>query len=558
MAATIVVSDLTLGFDPVVLAEGVGATIAPGHVVGLVGPNGGGKTTLLKTLAGLLPITAGTVSVSPPDATIGYLPQEVHADRRIGQFGQPEATRAPETAREFLGRRTAVATAEAEMETWAARMASGAMGADTAYGDALDRWIALGGADFDVRVDSVLADVGLSIDLSQTVATLSGGQAGRLGLASLLLARFDVFLLDEPTNNLDLPGLARLERLVREVRAATVIVSHDRVFLENVATDIFEIDPIEKRARWFGGGYSSYLDERDIARRHDREAFDDYAETKSDLLDRARTVRNWTFEGARKAKNNRPDNDKIGAKNRAESSEKMAGKASRLEKQAQRLDVVAEPRKIWELQYSIASAPRSGALVASLRDAVVQRGDFTFGPVSADLHAGDRIAIVGPNGAGKSTLLASLLGRLPLDRGTASLGTGVVIGELDQARARFNEDGTLLDAVRRALPNMTVPEIRTLLAKFGLGTDDVRRPASTLSPGERTRAVLALFQAEGVNFLVLDEPTNHLDLPAIEQLESALGHYDGTLALVTHDRRMLDAVTTTRTWTVTKGTITES
>ena len=560
MAATIVVSDLTLGFDPVVLAEGLTATIAPGHVVGLVGPNGGGKTTLLKTLAGLLPITAGTVSVSPPDATIGYLPQEVHADRETGQPGQsgrPEANRAPETAREFLGRRTAVAAAEAGMERWATRMASGTPGADVAYGDALDRWIALGGADFDVRIDTVLADVGLSIDLSQAVATLSGGQAGRLGLASLLLARFDVFLLDEPTNNLDLPGLARLERLVRDVRAATVIVSHDRVFLENVATDIFELDPVEKRARWFGGGYASYLEERDIARRHAREAFDDYSETKSDLIDRARTVRNWTFEGVKKAKNSRPDNDKIGARNRAESSEKMAGKASRLEKQAQRLDVVAEPRKIWELQYSIASAPRSGALVASLRDAVVQRGDYTFGPVSVDLHAGDRIAIVGPNGAGKSTLLASLLGRLPLDGGTASLGTGVVIGELDQARGRFNEDGTLLDAVRRALPKMTVPEIRTLLAKFGLGADDVHRPASTLSPGERTRAVLALFQAEGVNFLVLDEPTNHLDLPAIEQLESALGHYDGTLALVTHDRHMLDAVTTTRTWTVTNGTIAE-
>ncbi len=550
MAATIVVSDLTLGFDPVVLAEGVSATIAPGHVVGLVGPNGGGKTTLLKTLAGLLPVSAGSVTVSPPDATIGYLPQEVHAD--------PGASGEPETARQFLGRRTAVAAAEADMELQATRMADAEPGADTAYSIALDRWLALGGADFEVRIDSVLADVGLSIDLDQPVATLSGGQAGRLGLASLLLARFDVFLLDEPTNNLDLAGLARLERLVKELRAPTVIVSHDRVFLETVATHIFELDPVEKRATWFGGGYAAYLEEREVARRHAREAYEEYAETKSDLVDRARTVRNWTYEGVKKAKNNRPDNDKIGAKNRAESSEKMAGKASRLEKQALRLETVAEPRKVWELQYTIAAAPRSGSLVASLRDAVVQRGDYTFGPVSVDVHAGDRIAIVGPNGAGKSTLLAALLKRIPLDSGSVTLGSGVVVGELDQARGRFNEEGTLLDAVRRALPKMLVPEIRTLLAKFGLGADDVHRPASTLSPGERTRAVLALFQADGVNFLVLDEPTNHLDLPAIEQLEAALSNFDGTLALVTHDRRMLAAVTTTKTWTVTNGSVVET
>ena len=556
MPASILVRDINLGFDPVILAERLSFAISPGHVIGLVGPNGGGKTTLLRTVAGLLPVSAGSITCAPPDATIGYLPQEVQADGAsftTARDGNEEA----ETAGSFLGRRTGVLAAETLMEREATRMANGDEGADSKYSEALDRWLALGGADFPTRIDAVLADVGLAIDLDQPVTTLSGGQAGRLGLSSLLLARFDVFLLDEPTNNLDLAGLARLERLVKELRAATVIVSHDRVFLENVATDILELDPIEKRGTWFGGGYASYLEEREVARRHARDGFDAYSDKKSDLVDRARTVRNWTYEGTKKAKNNRPDNDKIGAKNRAESSEKMAGKASRLEKQAERLDVVEEPRKVWELQYSIASAPRSGTFVAGIQGGVVRRGSYVLGPVSQSIHAGDRIAIVGPNGSGKSTLLAALLGRLPLDEGKAELGSGVVIGELDQARGRFNDEGTLLDAIRRALPKMLVPEIRTLLAKFGLGADDVYRPASTLSPGERTRAVLALFQADGVNFLALDEPTNHLDLLAIEQLETALANYEGTLVLVTHDRRMLDAVTTNRTWTVDNGHVSE-
>jgi ATPase subunit of ABC transporter with duplicated ATPase domains len=169
----------------------------------------------------------------------------------------------------------------------------------------------------------------------------------------------------------------------------------------------------------------------------------------------------------------------------------------------------------------------------------------------------DRIAITGANGAGKSTLLGALLGRIPLDEGSASLGSGVKIGEVDQARALFADDRTLLSAFEAQLPTTPPTELRTLLAKFGLTSAHVMRPADSLSPGERTRAALALLQARGVNLLVLDEPTNHLDLAAIEQLESALAEYPGTLLLVTHDRRMLDAVHTTRRLHVADGVVTD-
>jgi ATPase subunit of ABC transporter with duplicated ATPase domains len=259
----------------------------------------------------------------------------------------------------------------------------------------------------------------------------------------------------------------------------------------------------------------------------------------------------------RNARRKAPDNDKIGRRLRAESSEKQAAKAKQTQRAIERLEVVDAPRREWELRMEIAAAPRAGAEVARLDAAVVRRGAFTLGPVSLQVEWADRIAITGANGSGKSTLLAALLGRVPLESGTSRLGSGVVIGEIDQARARFLGEQPVLESFRLELPDMLPADIRTLLAKFGLTADHVVRPAVTLSPGERTRAALALLQARGVNLLILDEPTNHLDLPAIEQLEGALESYAGTLILVTHDRRMLEAVHTNRHIDVAAGQLRE-
>ncbi|MGN6090640.1 MAG: ATP-binding cassette domain-containing protein, partial [Actinomycetales bacterium] len=232
-------------------------------------------------------------------------------------------------------------------------------------------------------------------------------------------------------------------------------------------------------------------------------------------------------------------------------------KARMTDRLIERLEVVEEPRKEWQLQMSIAVAARPGAVVATLREVVVTRGDFVLGPVDAQVDWGDRIAITGPNGSGKTTLLAVLLGRLSPDSGTASLGPSVVVGEVDQARGLFGGEESLLDAFRAQVPDEPPAEIRTLLAKYGLGSEHVLRSCHSLSPGERTRAALALLQQRGVNLLVLDEPTNHLDLPAIEQLESALESYPGTLLLVSHDRRLLEAVAVTRRWQLDGGRLIE-
>jgi ATPase subunit of ABC transporter with duplicated ATPase domains len=601
--ATLVGRGLSAAYGDRQLFSGVDLVVGPGDVIGLVGANGAGKSTLLRLLvtlagpgdpaaadlpagppagpaatgpagtgpaatgvtasdlataggspAGLTPghpgaappgaaiAGSGQLTLTPPGATIGYLPQE--PDRRPG-----------ETVAQFIARRTGVAAAGDAMQAAAEALADGGPGADDDYARELDRWLGLGGADLDERAEAVTAALGLSVDLEHPMTALSGGQAARAGLASLLLSRYDIILLDEPTNDLDLDGLARLEDFVQERRGGTVLVSHDREFLGRTVTRVVELDLAQQQVTSYGGGYAGYLAEREVARRHARGQYEEYAQTRAGLEERARTQRNWMEKGVRNARRKATDPDKNIKAFRAESSEKQAAKARQTDRRIERLDVVAEPRKEWELRMEIAAAPRAGAVVAALRGAVVRRGPFTLGPVDLQVDWADRVAITGPNGSGKTTLLGALLGRIPLDEGHASLGPGVVVGEVDQARGLFLGGESLLDAFRSAVPGQLPEEARTLLAKFGLGAAHVLRAAGTLSPGERTRAVLALLQARGVNLLVLDEPTNHLDLPAIEQLEGALENYPGTLLLVTHDRRMLAAVTTNRHVSVAGGKV---
>lgn len=308
----------------------------------------------------------------------------------------------------------------------------------------------------------------------------------------------------------------------------------------------------------YGGGYDAFLAERELAKKHAREQYEEYSDKRTTLLTRAQTQKTWMDKGLRaQAANKSPDNDKIGRSKRIEQTEKQASKVSQTERLLERMAEVEEPRKEWQLTLEIAKAARSGTVVATLRDAVVQRAAFALGPINVQVDAGDRIGITGPNGSGKTTLLAALLGRLPLTSGQRSLGSSVAIGEVDQARTLLTSGQNLLEAFAAQIPGRPAGEVRTLLAKFGLRAEHVLRPTVLLSPGERTRSVLALLQARGVNVLVLDEPTNHLDLPAIEQLEAALENYDGTLLLVTHDRRMLDAVSLNRRWDLSAGILTE-
>jgi ATPase subunit of ABC transporter with duplicated ATPase domains len=532
-----------------VLAD-VDLSVSSGQRVGLVGPNGVGKSTLLAVLAGRLAPDAGTVSCSPPDAIVTLLAQE-------------PTRAADETARAQVARRTGVADAVDELHAATDDLARGADGADDRYSAALDHWMAVGAADHDARLAGVLADLGLPEEvLDLPTAALSGGQASRLGLAEVLVARADVLLLDEPTNDLDFDGLARLERLVLDHAGAMVVVSHDRAFLARTVTDVVELDAHTRAATAFGGGWAAYQEERATARRHAEEAYATYAATRDELRGRAQQVREWSAQGVAKVKRS-GETDKHIRHHNTQTSEKMASKAARADRMLERLDVVEKPFEGWDLRLELARAERSGDVVSRLEGVVAVRGEgvdaFRLGPVDLEVRAGDRVVVAGPNGAGKSTLVELLVGRLDPIEGTARIGPGVRVGEIEQVRHRFSGAGSLLDAFL-AETGWTLAEARSLLAKLGLGADQVGRPAASLSPGERTRASLALLMAVGTNWLVLDEPTNHLDVEAIEQLETALATWTGTLLVVSHDRVFLDALEAegTRHLQVDAGVVTET
>ena len=429
---------ISKSFGDSVVLDGVSLTVAPHDRIGVLGPNGIGKSTLLRVLAGLEQPDSGTVSREPGTMVVTYLAQESHA------------------------------------------------------------------------------------------AGLSGGEAARRQLEAILTTDADVLLLDEPTNDLDVVGRELLERFLARHHGGLVVVSHDRAFLERTSR-IVELEAETRRVREFAGGWSAYEAERArLSGRHEA-AYGRYEGERRRIEEQARRMRQWEERGYGQGRKKKKGKD--------------VGKA--FEKKLSRLERVEKPWAPWRLQLELAPARRGGDRVASLDAAVVERGGFRLGPIDLELRHGDRLAILGRNGTGKTTLLRALLGELELSAGRRWVGPGVVLGELPQGEGPFSGGAPLLDAFSAAA-GLAPGEARGALAKFALGADDVLRPGSSLSPGERSRATIALLAARGVNTLLLDEPTNHLDLEAIEQLETALEGFEGTIALVTHDRRFLEAFRATR------------
>ena len=551
MSASLFLSGVSASFGARPLFSGLQLRLTPGDVTALVGPNGAGKTTLLRIVAGLHAPDAGTIRFAPPDATLGYLPQEPPA---------PD-----ETILDYARRRTGVGPAQDAFEAAAAALAedipsssrrtpgswSGADSIADRYDHALATWLALGGADLDARLAEVLAGLDLVADLDRPLGSLSGGQAARAALASILVSRYDLLLLDEPTNNLDARGLEALTEFVRALRAPVLIASHDRGFLDAVASSVLELDETQQQVNHYTGGWSDYRAAKQLAREQAEAAYASYADTREALVEQARRKTEWARAGRAKAAKLGPGM-KLEKKYREDRARRMDQRAARVRDAVERLDEVEQPRKEWQLRYTIAEAAPSSEVVLTLDRVLVCNGAFTVGPVSAQVARGERVALLGDNGSGKTTLLEAVVGRRPVADGRVSWDTRVVLGTLGQARDEISGDRGLLEAVAAALGETDAGAVRTLLAKFGLGAEHVARPCAGLSLGERTRASLALLQGRAVNVVVLDEPTNHLDAAAIDQLQDALADYTGTLLIVTHDRTLLDALGSVVRWQFTR------
>ena len=394
MPTTLTLTDLDVAYGARTLVSGLQLVLAPGDVTALVGPNGSGKTSLMRTVVGELPLESGSIRLAPSDATIGWLPQTT-----------PDPD---ETLLAYARRRTGVDAADRDLhdasEDLAAESADGADGADV-YATALERWLALGAADLEERLPQVASQVGLDVAPDRPLGTLSGGQAARAALVSILLSRYDVLLLDEPTNNLDSHGLELVEEFVTAHDGPVLVASHDRAFLDRVVTNVVELDLPQQRIGHYTGNYSDFVASRDLERRHAREAFEEYAGSRDNLLGQSRQRADWADKGLRNIARSGETDKHIREKHRAR-ADRQAGKAARLKRQVDRLEVVNQPRKEWELRYSIDSGAASAEVVWLLQGVEVTRGDFHLGPIDLAVERGDRVALRGTTGPGRARFSA--------------------------------------------------------------------------------------------------------------------------------------------------------
>jgi ATP-binding cassette subfamily F protein 3 len=505
------------------ILEDLSFSLNAGDRVGLIGPNGSGKTTLLRILANLEAPDRGVVTPTQPGLRIGYLAQ--------GFEPPPDLTLA-QALDQASGSPTLL---EAELSDLGARLAlrpddEGLQAAYSACLEKLER-ISFGSGN---RVPAVVDALGLSsIDSQSPVRTLSGGQKTRLALAMTLLGEPHLLLLDEPTNHLDIAMLEWLEDWLSWFAGAILVVSHDRAFLDNIASRILDLDPEKHTLREYSGNYSAYLEQFLAERERQLEVYQDQVyEIRRMRQDIARTKQqSLRVEMTTTSRNPGP----------RRYAKKVARKALSREKKLERYldsdERVEKPKESWQMKLDFAAGEPSGQNALALED--VLAGYPGLPPLLKDvnLHVrlGSRIAITGPNGSGKTTLLRTIAGQLEPLSGRVRLGTGVRLGYMAQEQEILTQTQSALEVIQSLAP-FNETEARSFLHYFLFSGDDPLRPVRTLSYGERARLALASLVAQGCNFLLLDEPVNHLDIPSRARFEQALQRFDGTVLAVVHDR----------------------
>lgn len=516
--AALTASQLRLFYGEVEIFAGVDLQVEEDARVGIVGPNGGGKTSLIRILTGELAADEGAAAWRR-GLRVGYVPQTPSQSA--------DGTLRDEVMLAFARLRQvedglAASALDIQAESGDERRA-----AERRYDALLREYEALGGYDYQNRMERVVDGVGLPERTLDTPAqSASGGERTRAGLAKALLSDPDFLILDEPTNYLDFKGLDWLEGFLSRFAGGFMVVSHDRYFLDKVATQILELDM--GRLQAFAGNFTKYRAlKADMARRQQVE----YERQQEYIAREEAFIRRYKAgQRAREAR----------------------GRATRLE----RLERIEKPQTNDAIRLSGVSANRTGRVAVRTSDLRVgyRQGDESVSLLrvaDAELERGSRTAIVGSNGVGKSTLVATLLGLTPPIAGSARLGHNVEPGYYSQGSGDLPQGARVIDALLD-IRNLRLPEARNYLARFLFKGDDVFKRVSALSGGERSRLALARLLIGEPNMLVLDEPTTHLDIPSREALEGALESYEGTLLFVSHDRRLISALAT-QLWVVEDG-----
>ncbi|MGE7897014.1 ABC-F family ATP-binding cassette domain-containing protein [Bacillus cereus] len=490
--------------------------------IALVGRNGAGKSTLLKIIAGELSHDGGEI-IKPKDVSIGYLAQNTGL----------------ETSLTIWDEMLTVFTHLQQMETKLRRLEQ-EMGKEENFSNeaTYERLLAdydqlqlnykdQGGYQYEADIRSILSGLGFPVETHQTtISTLSGGQKTRLALGKLLLTKPDLLILDEPTNHLDIETLTWLEQYLQGYPGAILIVSHDRYFLDKLVTQVYEIS--NKESRRFVGNYSKYLDLKSALYEQEMKRYEKQQDEIAKLEDFVQ-------------------------KNIARASTTKRAQSRR--KQLDRMELLTRPlgdSKSASFHFDIEK--QSGNDVLQVNDATIGYDENPIiEHVTMRLTRGDSVALVGPNGIGKSTLLKSIVNKLPLLNGDVSFGSNVSVGYYDQEQANLTSSKRVLNELWDEYPLQPEKEIRTILGNFLFTGDDVLKPVSSLSGGQKARLALAKLMMQKSNLLILDEPTNHLDLNSKEILENALIDYPGTLLFVSHDRYFINRVTTTVVELSTEG-----
>jgi ATP-binding cassette subfamily F protein 3 len=535
-------SNITKRYSDNTILDQVSFTINPGDRLGLIGPNGCGKTTLLRIIMGQERAESGSIRPSPPDLRIGYLEQGLRFREEETLAGLLQVARSELDIAEMEVRRLAEALATARAAQQAGLM--------DAYGRALaelERIAARGTAAYDA--ESVLAGLGLAtVPLDTPVATLSGGQKTRLGLARLLLENPQLLLLDEPTNHLDIQALEWLEGWLAAYRGAALVVSHDRTFLDHTINTVLELDPRTHRVTVYPGVYSDYVQVKIREQEKHWAAYKDQQDHIARVEAGIRRLSNYAGSIERGTINYATRKIAKGIARRAVTQ----GRRLERELDGERIE---KPGRSWQMKLEFVDVPASGQDVLVIEGLTAgYDGRPLFENLNQVVRAGERIALVGPNGEGKTSLLRVITGQLAPMAGRVRLGANVHLGYYAQEQETLDPGSSPFETIRRVAA-MSETDVRSFLHYFLFAGDEVFLPVGDLSYGERARLVLARLVATGCNCLLLDEPINHLDIPSRAMFEQAMASFEGTVLAVVHDRYFIRHFAT-RIWSLAGGRLT--